>query len=273
MTLTSRHPSIGRSLPWGVAIVLLYLLATPVPGHRGIVPGRLLLDGIAPLQPYRWQHPPPELARDNQLPSAGAAVLPLGPMGSRAASVATDDGQATISLNDNAIAPASGSSALRVTITPVDAGKLAPPPANLRFDSNAYQMEAVYPSTGRPAQLRRPVTIVLRYATGATEMLHYVGAAWTAIKSTRYPGPLQVLVADSETLGTFTAAAPRDFPYVHRTSWWVYALAAGVPLAALLIWLLPRMLARRRRALLDSSALHRKVSVIRKRRGGRRRLR
>src|SRR5206468_7877564 len=104
---------------------------TPVPGHRGIVPGRLLLDGIAPLQPYRWQHPPPELARDNQLPSAGAAVLPLGPTGSRAASVATDDGQATISLNDNAIAPASGSSALRVRITPVDAGKLAPPPANL----------------------------------------------------------------------------------------------------------------------------------------------
>ncbi len=249
VTLSSSHPSVGRSLPWGVAIVLLYLFAAGGRHGTGTAPGRLLLDGVAPLAPYRWMHPPSELARGNQLPAAGAAMLALGPGGSPAASVATDDGQATISLNDNVIAPQAGETSVRVTITPIDPASVAPPPPDMRFDGNAYRFNAVYPLSNRAARLQKPATIVLRYATAATQMSRAAtpGPNWTTIKSTNYPGSLQVLVADSETLGIFTTLAPRALSYVHRTSWWVYAAVVGAPIAALLIGFLPRMLSRRRR--------------------------
>ena len=249
MTPSAGHPSIGRSLPWGVFIVLLYLVAAG--GWYGAenIPRRPLLDGIAPLAPYRWLRPPSELARGNQPPAAGAATLPLGPTGSPAASVATDDGQATISLSDKVIAPQAGESSVRVAVTPLDPATVAPPPPDMRFDGNAYRIDAVYPLSGRPARLQKPATIVLRYATAATQLSHAAAAGpqWTTIKSTNYPGSLQVLVADSETLGIFTTLAPRSMAYVHRTSRWVYAVVAGVPIAALLIGFLPKMLARRRR--------------------------
>ena len=249
MTLSTGHPSLGRSLPWGVALVLLYLVVVGVRYGPEIAPGRLILDGVAPLTPYRWLHPPSELARGNQLPAAGAATLAFGPSGFLAASVATDDGQATISLNDNVIGPQAGETSVRVMITPIDPASVAPPSPDMRFDGNAYRFSAVYTLSDRPAQLQKPVTIVLRYATAATQMSRAttVGSNWSTIKSTNYPGSLQVLVADSETLGIFTTLAPRGLAYVHRTSWWVYAAVAGAPIAALLIGFLPRMLSRRRR--------------------------
>jgi hypothetical protein len=249
VTLSTGHPSVGRSLPWGIALVLLYMVAAGVRYGPDVAPGRLLLDGMAPLAPYRWLHPPSELARGNQLPAAGAATLALGPSGSPAASVATDDGQATVSLNDNVIAPQGGESSVRVMITPIDPASVAPPPPDMRFDGNAYRFNAVYTLSDRPARLQKPATIVLRYATAATQMSRAAtpGSNWTIIKSTNYPGNLQVLVADSETLGIFTTLAPRGLSYVHRTSWWVYAAVAGAPIAALLIGFLPRLLSRRRR--------------------------
>ena len=252
MTPSAGHPSIGRSLPWGVAVVLLYLVAAGGWYGSENILRRPLLDGIAPLAPYRWLRPPPELAQGNQPPAAGVATLPLGPMGSPAASVATDDGQATISLNDNVIAPQAGESSVRVAVTPLDPATVAPPPPDMRFDGNAYRIDAVYSLSGRPVRLQKPATIVLRYATAATQLSHAATARpqWTTIKSTNYPGNLQVLVADSETLGIFTTLAPRSVAYIHRTSRWVYAVvAAGVPIAALLIGFLPRMLARRRRGM------------------------
>jgi hypothetical protein len=165
--------------------------------------------------------------------------------------VATDDGQATISLNDNVIAPQAGESSVRVAVTPLDPATVAPPPPDMRFDGNAYRIDAIYPLSGRPARLQKPATIVLRYAAAATQLSHAAtaGQQWTTIKSINYPGSLQVLVADSETLGIFTTLAPRSAAYIHRTSRWVYAVVAGVPLAALLIGFLPRMLARRRRGM------------------------
>ena len=251
MTLSTGHPSVGRSLPWGLALVLFYLVAAGVRYGPETSSGRLLLDGMAPLAPYRWLRPPSELARGNQLPAAGAATLALGPSGVPAASVATDDGQATVSLNDNVIGPQAGESSVRVMITPIDPASVAPPPPDMRFDGNAYRFSAVYPLSDRPARLQKPATIVLRYATAATQMSRAAtaGPNWITIKSTNYPGSLQVLVADSETLGIFTTLAPRGLAYVHRTSWWVYAAAAGAPIAALLIGFLPKMLSRRRRGM------------------------
>ena len=133
MTLSTGHPSVGRSLPWGVALVLFYLVAAGVRYGPETSSGRLLLDGMAPLAPYRWLRPPSELARGNQLPAAGAATLALGPSGVPAASVATDDGQATVSLNDNVIGPQAGESSVRVMITPIDPASVAPPPARQHF--------------------------------------------------------------------------------------------------------------------------------------------
>ncbi|HXQ57078.1 MAG TPA: hypothetical protein VOA19_14935 [Actinomycetes bacterium] len=68
------RPPAGRSrlvLLVGVGIVVLYLAGAVVSGRASILARRPLLDGLAPPTPYRWVHPPAELAAGNK-PPAGA---------------------------------------------------------------------------------------------------------------------------------------------------------------------------------------------------------
>ena len=104
------------------------------------------------------------------------------------------------------------------------------------------------PASSEARELRRPLTVALRYATGGTSMLRSLGARWAVLPATRFGGSLHLLVASSETAGTFAAAAPQDLPYRIRTPWWWYALFLGIPTAlALLIGFLPRIVAYLRR--------------------------
>jgi hypothetical protein len=192
-------------LLWGGLAATLYVAAATVSGW--LPPVRLLYDGLTPLPPYQWVRPPQNQAQDNKPPRGQTGKLELGPQGSQAAEVSTDDLQAIITFPAGSVGPEPGESSVTVTITPLDANAVAAAPSGRSFDGNAYRFEAVYTASGKPAALTQPVTVVLRYAIHARTVLRFEGETWAALKSTAFAGSQQ-LVANSNRLGIFTSAAP-----------------------------------------------------------------
>lgn len=227
-----------RAAAWGLAAAVLYLLVAPAVWRA--VPARLLYEGEAPPAPYRWVHPPPELARDNQQPSGGTGEIGLNPTGSGSASILTDDAQAGVIFPHDAVAPKAGVTAAVVRIMPVDPATVAVPPPGLVFDGNGYRVEASYRNDG-PIALRRPVTPVLRYPRHATVLLRRNNGTWTALDTKRVQAALQIFAA-SDRLGVFVAARPAGGG---AAPWLLYgtgALAAVLAAAAITV-----VLVRRRR--------------------------
>lgn len=171
------------------------------------LPVRLLFDGVAPLPPYRWVHPPAGLARDNQLPEGGAGSIAFTSAGSQPFAVPTGDDQAAIVFPAGAIAPRPGETTVRVTLKPLDPAAGAPLPAGLAFDGNAYRIEAVYGVSRAPAVFLKKVTVVLRFPASGTEILRAAAPGWTDMRATTIPPAMQN-VADTDTLGIFVAAGP-----------------------------------------------------------------
>jgi len=168
-------------------------------------PIRVLYDGLVPLPPYRWVHPPAGRAGDNQPALAGAATVRLGPP-SQAVEVSTDDDQALITLPRGAIEPRAGETAVKVTIVPLDPATVGVGPGPRRFDGNAYRIEAKYADSAQAAVLTVQPTVVLRYPVHATLILRFDQPAWTALPGQVFTGSQQVL-ANTDRLGVFVAAA------------------------------------------------------------------
>ncbi len=210
----------------GAAVALLYFLAAAYVWPN--VPVRILYEGSAPPLPYRWVRPPANLARDNQAPEAGTGTITLTPDGSTSASILTNDAQAGVIFSRGSIAPRPGEASARVRIVPLDPASIAGPPAGVRFDGNAYRVEAAY-ATGEPAVLQKPVTPVLRYPVHATVLLRSTGTGWQPLDSRRVEEALQIF-AQSDRLGAFVAAGPAA---PTSTPWAAYGAAAvGVIVAA-----------------------------------------
>ncbi|HEX2711557.1 MAG TPA: hypothetical protein VHM88_04945, partial [Candidatus Acidoferrales bacterium] len=184
-----------RPTAWGAAAAILYLIIAVASSRWAGLPARILYDGFAPLTPYRWVHPQPELARDNQPPEPGTGDVPFGPEGLSPLSVTTGDGQAAAIFSEKTVAPRAGQTALRITLVPLDPAAVAAAPTGLRFDSNAYRIDASYVPSGGPVTLRARATVVLRYATVAAGIVHLSGTAWTALETKRYDAP-QLATAD-----------------------------------------------------------------------------
>jgi hypothetical protein len=126
---------------------------------------------------------------------------------SRGAEISTDDEQALVTFPQGAIVPRPGETSAKVALTPLDPNTLAPPPRGLRYDGNAYRIDALYTASGAAVDLAGPVTVVLRYPVHATALLRYADGAWTALPRQQvFTGSQQILAA-SDRLGTFVAAA------------------------------------------------------------------
>ncbi len=201
---TSGIPKPIPMLLWGTAAAACYLGLVLAAGPP---PARLLYDGFVPLPPYRWVHPPPGRAGDNQPPKPAVEKIPIGPQGTRAAEVATEDDQIFVTFPEGVVAPRPGETFVQVTITPLDPATIAPAPAGRPFDGNAYRIEASYGGTAAvPAVFVAPLTVVLRYATHATHALRNQDRGWVSLHSTRFEGSQEVL-ANTDRLGVFVAAA------------------------------------------------------------------
>jgi len=207
-------------------VLIAVVLAAPGPVRLG----RALYDGVTPLPPYQWVHPPRELAQDNRPPEPGRATRDLDPTGRSPGAVATGDAQCTVILNDGSIAAGPLGSTITVTITQLDPATIGPPPPGMRFDGNACRLDAAYGKSGAVPRFTRPVTIVLRYATGGTQIVRASsggGPAWQPIHAVQYAGHLHLLVADVPTLGAFAPAAPAGTPYRAGPPWAAYAAVAA----------------------------------------------
>lgn len=201
----SRCPGLP-GLMWGAGAAALYLaaiwIAWPWPA-----PLRLLYDGYSPPPPYRWVHPPFAPLHRPLPPHSATGVIALTPNGSAPGSVVTGDDQAAIVLPAEAFAPRAGEPSVEIRITPLDPTSVAPPPRGLRYDANAYRIDATYTLSHRPAALRAPASVILRYATGATALLRLSGRAWTTLPSRRVPIALGIY-GTTRALGVFAAAGP-----------------------------------------------------------------
>jgi hypothetical protein len=225
-------------LLWGAAAAALYLAAGAYVWTR--VPVRLLYEGEAPPPPYRWVRPPANLPEPNQPPEAGTGTIPFTPDGSQSASVLTDDGQSAVIFRFGAIVPRVGATSVKVSIIPLDPGTMASPPPGLRFDGNAYRMQAAYPD-GIPISLAQPVTVVLRYPRHATMLLRSTGNGWSRLDAHVVAGALQIF-ASTDRLGVLVAAAPVTS---QSTAWWGY-IAGGAAVLGVLAAIAARWLGRRR---------------------------
>ncbi|HYM70640.1 MAG TPA: hypothetical protein VEZ44_13675 [bacterium] len=189
-------------LGWGAAAAALYLA---VSGMLGAHSPRLLYDGLVPLPPYQWVHPPG--GGSSSPPPGATGMVALAGGGSSAAEISTDDLQATITFPQGAVASRPGEASVKVTITPLDAATVAPAPNGRRFDSNGYRFEVVYAASGTPAELAKPVDIALTYAAHATVILRAQGQekAWTVLRGPAFPASQQIVV-HTDRLGTFVAS-------------------------------------------------------------------
>jgi hypothetical protein len=225
---------VSGRLAWGLAAAATYvLLSLTQLGPPGL-PFRPLFDGLAPPRPYRWVVPPPEFAGQNQPPLSGTIDLVLGRMGSKADSLITGDGQAQVTFGDRAFRPMGEERAVRAQITPVDPAQFGPPPAGLPFNGNAYEVEAEYLPSGRPAPVAREISMAMRYPTHATVILRWNGDGWDRLETGLISANLTVFAATTE-LGVYVPAgrpqpATRGFPWATLGYLSVVAAALGVAL-------------------------------------------
>lgn len=222
----------GMWLLWGLAAVACYLASVWVIVRP--VPVRILYEGMAPIAPYRWVKPPTNLAASNEPPKPWTGSIAFRANASEPSSFATGDGQMIAVFRQGAVAPRDGETAVRVTLTPLDAESLAPAPAGSRYDGNAYRIDAVYGGSGVPAALRLPMTVVLRYARHSESLLRLDEPTWTPLSATAVPESMQIF-AMTDRLGVFVAAGP-PLPGV-VSPLWAYAASVVVLLLAGLAFL------------------------------------
>ncbi|MGQ0520930.1 MAG: hypothetical protein ACT4PX_07260 [Actinomycetota bacterium] len=172
--LRRRRRRLGAIL---LATYVLVAIATTAwaPGHV-----RPLFDGFGshPGQ-YNWVNPPREFAEGNEEPEPATAGIVLEAEGSAAASASPGDGQVLAALPPKALAPRPPDTAGTLRVTPVDASTLAPLPAGLRPEGNAYRVDVRYSPSGTPATLAQPGSLGLTSETPATHLLFSAdGKAW-----------------------------------------------------------------------------------------------
>jgi hypothetical protein len=235
--VTSRTRRLGLAL--GVAAGALYIAVTAL--GQGAMPARLLFDGFAPPQPYRWVSPPSQFAGSNQPALAARGTVALTADGSESVSLATGDGQAYFIAAKGAFPAREGQSSIAISITPQNPDRLGSPPGGLAPDGNAYTFEASYQPSGEDATPVTRVSVVLRYPIHATLLLRRSGDTWTRIETITVPASLEVF-ANTTQLGTFVAAAPTSSS-PHR---WILYFSIGAIVLAAVAGLVVRVRIRRR---------------------------
>lgn len=200
-----------RSIAAGVAIVTVYTATAWFSGQLSPLARRPLLDGLAPPTPYRWVDPPPELASTNLAPAPGTFRVELGNRGSLTAVLTTTDAQVTLILPKGSFAPAEDGRAVEVSIEPLAASEVDPPPPPFEIEGNVYRLEATYLPSNEPAELAAEARVVLTYpfSTGVhpgNTVVHSTdGVTWTTVDTNDLPS-IQQADAPIDLLGYVAVA-------------------------------------------------------------------
>jgi hypothetical protein len=200
-----------RTIAAGIAIVAFYAATAWFSGQLSPLARRPLLDGLAPPTPYRWVDPPPELASTNLAPAPGTFRVELGNRGSLTAVLTTTDAQVTLILPKGSFAPAEDGRAVEVSIEPLAASEVDPPPPPLEIEGNVYRLEATYLPSNEPAELAAEARVVLTYpfSTGVhpgNTVVHSTdGVTWTTVDTNDLPS-IQQADAPIDPLGYVAVA-------------------------------------------------------------------
>ncbi len=227
----------GARLRRGLALALVYVALAAAYNARP------LFDGFAPPAPYRWVSPPPEFRAGNVVPQPATVEAPLGPSGSAQAGGSSGDGQVILSFAAGAFPAQPPDTKVVVQVAPVDPATLAPPPAGLAADGNAYRLQFAYePSKSPAAAVAAPADIFLVVPEPAQSLLFSAdGQAWEVLPFRPVPDLHQIGGAFDRP-GYFLAVAPpvdRLRPGGGGEAAGVLRAVAAIAALALALWFLP----------------------------------
>ena len=184
----------------GVLVVAAYVTLAAVSGHLSPLSRGPLFDGAATIHPYPWVSPPPDLAPTNQAPTPGTGTMNLGPGGSETLNLQTADGIFILLLPAGTVPPHNHDTRVKINVTPLDPGTLAPLGHGLSPFGNAYRIEGTYLPSGDPvATTKHKPDVVIEYPVTANlyapaHTIYYApnGTAWNGLKTTSLPALQQV---------------------------------------------------------------------------------
>jgi hypothetical protein len=190
----------SRSALAGLILVLAYVLLALWSGRISPLARRPLLDGLGPLQAYRWVAPPPDLAATNVRPSPLTLTLQLTSKGSLALSGGSGDKQITVIAPNGAFAPHGADTSVRIDATPLDPATLGKLGDDLAPFGNAIQLRATYLPSNTPVKsLKGSLDVILIYPVTVTlhASTHQMSASddgtkWTSLKGNDFTQTQQV---------------------------------------------------------------------------------
>ena len=237
----------GARLRTGIVFVVLYVALAVAYNTRP------LFDGFAPPPPYNWVNPPKEFRSGNVVPKPSSVDVALGPTGSAQGGGSSDDGQVIVSIAAGAFAPHSPDTKVTVHITPVDPATLAPPPAGLLADGNAYRIDLSYEPSKTPVPMATPATDIFLVVPEPAQTLLYSadGKSWDSLPFRPVPDPTQIGGAVAKS-GYLLAVAPpvgrlSEVGTGGRQAGRVFQVASVIAALAAALWLLPVGLRQLRR--------------------------
>lgn len=157
-----------------------WIVGAIVSGHLSPGTREPLLDGVLPVQPYRWVDPPPDLAASNRQPFGKELQLRLGPKGSEADVLTTPDNQLNVFFDAGTFAPAPGQTSVLATAEPFAPGAVSPPPDDLSVLGNVYKLQFLYEPSEEPIRRpAKPFQVLLTYPVRPNSTTTAHNLAWT----------------------------------------------------------------------------------------------
>lgn len=228
----------------GVVLALAYVVLA-VAYWQFTENARPLFDGFAPPPPYNWVNPPKEFRSGNVAPKPASVDVALGPAGSAVGGGSTGDGQVIVSFPAGAFPPHPPDAKVVVQITPVDPAVLAPPPAGLLADGNAYRLEYTYDASKTQATALAATGDVFVVVPEPAQTLLFSpdGKAWENLPFRPVPDPTQIGGAVNGPGYLLAVAPPVGRPGgssgANDESARVFKAVAAIAALALVMWLLP----------------------------------
>lgn len=156
-----------KALTVGLIVACLYLAGAVWSGRLNPLARLPLLDGRAPITPYRWVQPPPELEATNEAPTPGRFKVKFGNGTSQSASFTTGDAQVTVILPEGVFRKAPEQSDIEFRIEPLAPSAVSSPAEPGQIVGNVYRLEASYLPSNQEANATGPFTVVLVYPVQA----------------------------------------------------------------------------------------------------------
>ena len=172
-------------------------------------PGRPpVYDGFPPpVDPYRWESPPPNLAAGNKPPLAATVTLSVVGGQVEGGSLGTDDNQIAIYFGLGTFKAPPGTRTVSCTMAP-DPNPPAPPPG-VEIHGNVYRIGCVAQPGGAPVVVASGYHITLRFPPGAFSEIQYDdGTGWRALPTRRGATGTSYASVTASGFGEFAATAP-----------------------------------------------------------------